>query len=298
MGNLNKPHSLLTVFSTAKAFRGVTAVQQHNAIQSWRRLGSDVEVLLIGDDAGTAEAARQLGIGHIGVVERNTYGTPLISSIFRQASTAATSNLLCYVNADIILMSDFVSAIRRVGTRNFLMCGQRCDLDLAVAVDFNRPNWEDDIRQFAHQRGRLHGVTGLDYFVFQKGLLDEMPAFAIGRTIWDNWIVFHARAQNIPIIDATPAVMAVHQNHDYEHVSGGIQAAWGGPEAANNRALAGDMLYPFTIADATWQLTDHGLARNLAPQRLVRLMQGWVAVELKTHPGARRFIRRVLRAAQ
>src|SRR6266568_2711494 len=33
-------HPLLTVFSTAKAFRGITAVQQENAIQSWRRLGS------------------------------------------------------------------------------------------------------------------------------------------------------------------------------------------------------------------------------------------------------------------
>src|SRR6266849_4888798 len=297
MDNLKRPHSLLTVFSTAKAFRGITAIQQDNAIQSWRRLGSDVEVVLIGDDAGTADAASRLGTRHIGDVKRNQQGTPLSSSIFRQASMSANSDLLCYVNADIILMSDFVHAIRRLGDSPFLMCGQRCDLDLDVAIDFDRPGWEEDVRQLARERGSLHGLTGMDYFAFPAGLFEEMPAFAIGRATWDNWLIFHARSKSIPVVDASAVVMAVHQNHTYEHLPGGIQAAWHGPEAAVNRALGSDMLYPFTIADATWRLSERGLARNVAARRLARTLQGWAAVGMKNHATARRFIRRALRAA-
>ena len=65
------------------AFDGVTAVQQRNAIQSWQQLGDWVEVVLVGDDPGTAETARNLHVRHMPNVERNAYGTPLVDSVFR-----------------------------------------------------------------------------------------------------------------------------------------------------------------------------------------------------------------------
>src|SRR5207302_1675884 len=120
---------------------------------------------------------------------------------------------------------------------------------------------------------------------------DALPPFAIGRTLWDNWLIFHARAQGVRVIDSTSAVMAVHQNHGYGHISGGIEAAWAGPEALRNRALANDMLYPFTIEDATWQLTRGGPSRILAPAHLVRLLQGALAVRLRPHKRTRQLLR-------
>ena len=57
---------------------------QRNAIKSWTLL-PDVEVILLGEETGLAEAARELGVKHISNVERNANGTPLISSMFQLA---------------------------------------------------------------------------------------------------------------------------------------------------------------------------------------------------------------------
>jgi len=66
---------MLTLFTTAKPFEGHSGVIQRNALQSWKRLHPDVEVILFGEDAGSAEIANELGLGHEAFVERNKFGT-------------------------------------------------------------------------------------------------------------------------------------------------------------------------------------------------------------------------------
>src|SRR3990172_6591396 len=101
---------VITLFSAPKPFTDPhIAMIQYNAIQSWTLL-SDVEVILLGEETGLAEAARELGVKHIPDVARNDSGTPLISSMFqfaRDASQRSNSELLCIINADMILMPDF-----------------------------------------------------------------------------------------------------------------------------------------------------------------------------------------------
>ena len=53
---------MLTIFSTPKPFLGHIEVIQRNAIESWKRLEANVEIILIGDDPGTAEVCRELGL--------------------------------------------------------------------------------------------------------------------------------------------------------------------------------------------------------------------------------------------
>jgi hypothetical protein len=289
---------LLTLFTIPKAFRGATAIQQRNAIQSWQHLGDDVEVVLIGDDAGTADAGRDLGVRHIPNVERNEHGTPLVDSVFRLGLAATASRLVCYVNADIILMSDFTGAIRTLGSAQFLMCGRRWDFDLDAPLAFPSMTWEAELRSTVRAKGKLHAATGVDYFAFSRGLFSSIPAFSIGRTMWDNWLLFHARAVGVPLIDATEAIMAVHQNHDYQHVPGGIEAAWSGPEALRNQTLAAEMLVPFTIEDATHRLSTNGMSPNFSRAHLARLPQEWAALHLRSHPRLTALIRQTARAAR
>ena len=47
------------------------------------------------------------------------------------------------------------------------------------------------------------------------------------------------RARSIPaaLIDATPVMMAVHQNHDYSHHPQGKDSVWNGDEALTNHDL-------------------------------------------------------------
>src|SRR5512143_1553035 len=101
---------LITLFSAPKPFTNPhIAMIQRNAIHSWTLL-IDVEVILMGEENGLAEAARELGVKHLPNVARNESGTPLISSMFQLARENSNSDLLCIINADMILMPDFVEA--------------------------------------------------------------------------------------------------------------------------------------------------------------------------------------------
>lgn len=206
----------LTIFSAPKAFTNphISTIQR-NAIQSWTHLGPQVQVLLVGEEEGLAQAAAEYSVPLIPNVKRNDSGTPLVSSIFQLARQASQSPLLAYVNADVLLLPDFVEAALQVAGQleRFLVIGQRWDLDVRALLDFSA-GWEQRLQGDRQQRGRLHLPAGSDYFIFPRALFGEMPEFAIGRAGWDNWMIYHARCQGWPVVDGTPTIKVIHQDHD------------------------------------------------------------------------------------
>src|SRR3972149_2627946 len=152
--------ALLTIFTTPKPFTHPhIATIQRNALANWQALGSDVTVIVLGDEAGAAEAAVEFGALHLPAVVRNAEGTPLISDLFDQARSHADGPLLAYVNADILLLPDFVETARKVyqQTSEFLLVGQRWDLDVTAPLSFGAGRGQS---QFA--RGRCCGGEGGD----------------------------------------------------------------------------------------------------------------------------------------
>jgi GT2 family glycosyltransferase len=82
-------------------------------------------------------------------------------------------------------------------------------------------------------------------------------------------------ARGVPVVDATPAVYAVHQNHDYLHVGGGENAVWRGAAALRNQELAWASPFLCYTAHATWELTREGLgARHQQRQALAAAWEG------------------------
>lgn len=264
----------LTIFSMPKPFRGPIATIQRNAIRSWTLLRPACEVILLGDEFGTAEVARELGVRHLPQVAVNEYGTPRIDSIFEAAQRAGRHELQCYVNCDIILMGDFLRAVAQVAhaKRRFLMVGQRWNMDVQELLEFET-QWEERLHARARHQGQLFVATGMDYFVFPRGLWGRIPPFAIGRTAWDNWLLYRARAVRAPLIDATRVVMAIHQNHDYAHHPEGARGVWQGVEAKRNLELAGGWPHMFMVKDATHVLLPAGLRLALDHWRLWRLVR-------------------------
>jgi FkbM family methyltransferase len=61
---------MLTLFTTAKPFRGHSGIIQRNALKSWTRLHPDIDIILFGDDEGATEVrrlsdvARELNLRH------------------------------------------------------------------------------------------------------------------------------------------------------------------------------------------------------------------------------------------
>jgi hypothetical protein len=251
--------ALITLFSAPKPFTNPhIAVIQRNAVQSWTLL-PEVEVILLGEEEGIAEAARELGVRHIPQVRCNARGTPLISSMFEFVRQNSQSELLCIINADMILMPDFVEAARRSRSQRdqFVMVSQRWDLDVTERLEFT-DGWQDRLSARVHHQGSLHRPAGSDFFLFPRSCYTEIPDFTIGRAGWDNWMIYKARREKWTVIDATPSIMIVHQNHDYSHLPGG-KPHYEHPDTNENIRLAGgEANIRYTLVDATHQLTPGG----------------------------------------
>src|SRR5207249_789203 len=115
-----------------------------------------------------------------------------------------------------------VQRVRR-SNRSFLMVGQRRDVEVREVLSFG-PGWEGTLRARALQHGKSKGPTAIDYFVFRAGTWSSIPPFAIGRWVWDNWLIYGACMSGALVVDASLCVLAVHQNHDYRHFTGGLSA--------------------------------------------------------------------------
>ncbi len=263
---------LITLFSAPKPFIDPhIAMIQRNAIRSWTLL-PDVEVILLGEEVGLAEAARELGVNHFANVARNESGTPLISSMFQLARENSNSDFLCIINADMILMPDFVEAARRSRLQRdeFVLLSQRWDYDITMSIDFAE-GWESRLRESVRKQSQLHRPAGSDFFLFPKSCYQDIPDFIIGRAGWDNWMIYKARKESWPVIDCTPSVMIVHQNHDYSHLPG-AKPHYEHPDTNENIRLAGGQAnVRYTILDSTHQLVDGKLVRpKMTPLRFAR----------------------------
>jgi hypothetical protein len=249
--------SFITIFSAPKAFSDPHIdIIQRNAIQSWMQLGTDVEVLLVGEESGMSQAARELGVRCLSEVKRNEQGTPLVSDIFEQARKNSSSPFLLYVNADILLMPDMLEAVRCVSgqMKEFLIVGQRWDLEQNEPFDYSG-DWAARLRAEIRKRGQLHPPGGSDYFVFPRECFSGIPNFAIGRAGWDNWMIYYAIRQGWEVVDATHDVAVVHQNHDYAHLPGG-KTHYTLEESDRNRYLAGGKSHMYVLMDARKRLVE------------------------------------------
>ena len=253
---------LITLFSAPKSFNDPhIAIIQRNALRSWTLL-PEVKVILLGEEEGLAEAARELGIRHIPGVKCNASGTPLISSMFQMTRENSKSENLCIINTDMILLHDFVQAAQQVVKLKdkFVLLSQRWDIDIADPIEFNR-GWQDHLRSSVRNNGTLHRPAGSDFFLFPLSCYTHVPDFAIGRAGWDNWMIYKARQENWPIIDGTPSIMIIHQNHDYGHLPDS-KPHYTLPETNENIRLAGgEAPIRYTILDSTYCLRDGKLVR-------------------------------------
>jgi hypothetical protein len=244
---------LLTLLAMPKAFEGHIGIIQRNAITSWANLHPRPEIFLFGEEKGTAEIAAELQIGHLQDIHRNEFGTPLLSDLMRRAKEVTKTPMLGYVNCDIILLQEFQDSIAAIHEQiaQFLAVTRRWEIDLRKKLDFNaaRP---------LHLGLLPPGVPGhhtaIDAFVFTRDVYSDVPALALGRAWFDQWLIKDALVHGTPVVDITKVARAIHQNHDYAHIAGGQRGAYGGEEARRNLDIYGGVPHAFTLLNATHEL--------------------------------------------
>ncbi|HEY5159251.1 MAG TPA: hypothetical protein VII93_14915 [Anaerolineales bacterium] len=244
----------MTIFTAPKPFTNPHIdIIQRNALATWTRL-KDVEVILIGDEPGIPEAAKEFGVMNVAQVERDEKGIPLVSAVMEIGHAHSESPLLCYANADMLLMTDLVEAAQQVSKQvnDFLLVSQRWDLDLSGPIDLSG-DWEARLRREVEQRGKFFSPWGIDYFIFPRHLYTSVPNFTIGRVAWDNWMVYHAMTTWGLAVDATRSVTVVHQMHDYSHLPGN-KPSHGSEAGKSNLAKAGGRRCIYNILDTNREL--------------------------------------------
>lgn len=227
---------MITIFTIPKAFEGEFSFIQRKAIDSWFGLDPSPQVILVGNDKGTAEFAKLCGSKHIPEVKTEN-GVPLFDDALKLVREQAKNDIIAYVGADIILdrhFSDFTRAVEHVKMKEFLMLGQRRD----------------------SKTNELYGPSALDYYIFPKNLEFECPSFPIGQFGFDNWLIYKFKEMGIPVIDATEVITAHHQEHTTKP----------------SRKTKMDLSKMATLRDADWVLTREGLKRPPFPRNILAKM--------------------------
>ena len=280
---------VLTIFSAPKAFRGHVGIIQDNAIRSWSRLRPAPKIILFGAESETGDLAQRVQVDLVPDVAQNTHGTPLLSDMFSRANSMAAGDVLAFVSADIILGQSLIEATRIVASwsNNFLLVAQRRDVDVRESLDFDAG--PDTALGGISARGRLHSPGAIDLFVYRRGQYAGMPPFAIGRTAYDNWLLWNTMDSGIPLVDATDYVTLLHQNHDYLHAP--TVDVWYGVEARENRQWIKHWTNYYTITHADWAMgADGHIARTTAWRYRMSRPRQMLAYALR---GTRRYRQRL-----
>lgn len=267
---------MLTIFTSARPFTDPhIAIIQRNAIASWKQLRPACEIIIVGDEEGVAEIAREFSLTHIPKVKKNAEGKPLKSAVFEEALKRASHDLVCFVNADIILFNDLPDAVKRIPLKKFLLAGRRWDVDIKKPIPYpafaapestSHPRYEMALRKKVEKEGRMHGPSALDYVVFPKHVNLSMPPFAMNRGGWDNWIIYRFKELRIPIIDGTSSITSIHQNHP-SHI---IKNLWRtSAQARKELRLAGGFSSFLTLREADLLLTPYGLQKPPFPRNIL-----------------------------
>lgn len=208
---------MISIFSTLKPMdTEQVSRSQRNAVLSWTKL-SGTEVILIGNEEGVAKLAREAGAKHVPDMQRSETGMPLLSSLFQTGWEHSTYPICAYVNADIILLDDFVEVaaiLPSVGDR-FLAVGQRWNVLGIGSIDFEQ-DWQADLVAHIVDVGACKdSKAAADYFIHTKGLWTSLLNIPIARFYWDNHLIWGAgTAEKVPVVDTSDAVTAIHQFHD------------------------------------------------------------------------------------
>ncbi|PJA01683.1 hypothetical protein COX74_01375 [bacterium (Candidatus Gribaldobacteria) CG_4_10_14_0_2_um_filter_41_16] len=251
-----------TIFTIPKPFNDSKInIIQRNAITGWTKLGRNFEIILIGDEPGIAEIAEELNLKHIREVKKNEFNTPLLSSAFALARNLSRSDILIYANSDIIFSDNLSKIFKYLPKNNFIAAGRRWDLEISELIDFDNPTWGEELKIKVKKNGRLHSSAGMDFYIFPKALLADLPDFAVGRVGWDNWVIYEAKRKKITLIDITEFSAVIHQTHDYPAFNQGAQRKIN-PEAKKNYSLVKDIAGIYTLEDADYKLTAAGLKIN------------------------------------
>ena len=250
---------MISILTSPKSFSPDFASIQDRAIESWKQIHPDIEIILYGMDQGIDAAAARHGCRHVSQIPCSKTGVPFFNAIADHANRHARFDLQMYLNADIILPPDLLLRIAPVQFERFLIIGERIDLEKGVEWNTSEPTGDKLKSLMEVGLARAHGPTGIDYFIFPRGLWGALKPLPVGRGGYDGALLAYCLRHRIPLVDATGVLPILHQWHDYSQLSGGLMEVHGGVEAQAIRRDHDIWHSSPSVTDADWVLSLGGL---------------------------------------
>jgi hypothetical protein len=258
---------MLTLFTSAKAFRGRNAVIQRNALRSWMLLHPAVQIILFGDEEGSQEVAWELGIHYEEHPQLTASGSIRLDYMFATAQRRGRYNTLCYVPCDTVLLPDFCDALNRVEALygEFLMVGRSQELNLNTPRPFDNCDWHQLLLERPLLESRQTSLDRTAYMAFSKNTcLVNIPQLAIESPICLKWLVGKALTDGIMVVDTSDMVTAIRQHCSAPgSVGAGVETRATRTKALEESlALCGRYRSLRTVANAPYRLTAIDVVRN------------------------------------
>jgi len=196
------------------------------ALHSWSHEFS--RTIILADNDGICDALKEMDLVNMHcIVHDCIYSNHTVPSVrcllIQTERLVGDGGAVMFSNSDLIYKNTTLALqMARKKFNDFILVGKRLDTDFRKVCDSNLPFMKkkgDKLLtspRFSRrlvENAILHNEYGIDYFIFTKGSLPlhMMPDFLIGAWKWDNWLLDTVvRKSNVPLIDTTEVVQAVH----------------------------------------------------------------------------------------
>ncbi|KAK3109074.1 hypothetical protein FSP39_022539 [Pinctada imbricata] len=140
---------------------------------------------------------------------------PLFKNMLQQAMQKKYSEFYCYANSDILFTPLLIDTLLRVSLFRqkkkvpVLIVGRRTEISVVGMKDSD--NFTIVLKN-GIDKGFIHTDYAVDYFIVSRDFpMKDIAPVVVGRIAYDNYIIMHARAHRVPVIDATYSNPSVHQ---------------------------------------------------------------------------------------
>ena len=252
---------MLTIITTPKPLdMGDNRLAFQNAIRSWVRLSPRPEILVFGGDRALVENE---GGKWIGNHRATPQGRPYFDDFINRAEISSANDVLMYCTDHLILTSSLLPAVKTIADTfpgHFVVVGKRWGLHVQKPIDFSNPNWECVLWDQVLGADSPGNNAAKDYIIFRRPLGLPVPNFIMGYPWYDTWLVWAALQANYPVIDASDAVIVVHQSHKF--IEGDVEKRENTPGGQHNHRIGRFQLHldgKVAISQATHVLTPNGV---------------------------------------
>ncbi|KAK8793520.1 hypothetical protein WA158_004879 [Blastocystis sp. Blastoise] len=238
---------MFTTFSEPQAeWPDITDVQRNTL--TYMSLMPNVVAVLFTDSDYWLNECKHMKVLCYSDFPKNPYGLPFLFGMFQTAIKNVPGRpFYCYINGDILIQRTLTPTLQDLqrkieqGTLSpkVAMFTQRRNFYVDLSVDMYTDTGIDELFETQKRKARTYWDAAIDLFVFTPSTFnwDFMPRFVIGRAKFDNWIIqYVSRSEEIAMIDATQAVMLLHQTGKRGNRSGvkKERAGGAGPDPGSN----------------------------------------------------------------